>query len=124
MGSKVDRKIPRVPGSYKSYLTKKDSNGKPFLDPPNSFFLFPAIQSEVSRIIDSLDLKKSTGPMSFSPFLLQEYKEFFSHWLTELANLSFEVGVFPDMLKSAKVTPIHKKESKLNHLNYRPISLF
>ena len=27
------------------------------------------------------------------------------------------------MLKSAKVTPIHKKESKLNHLNYRPISL-
>ena len=38
-------------------------------------------------------------------------------------NQSFEVGVFPDMLKSAKVTPIHKKESKLNHLNYRPISL-
>ena len=30
---------------------------------------------------------------------------------------------FPDILKTAKVTPIHKKDSKLDHLNYRPISL-
>ena len=61
--------------------------------------------------------------MSLPPYLLKFFKEFFSYWLTQLVNLSFEVGVFPDMLKSAKVTPIHKKESKLNHLNYRPISL-
>ena len=63
-GSKVDSKIPRVPGSYKSYLSKKDKNNKPFLNPPDSFFLSPVIPSEVSKIIDSLDLKKSTGPMS------------------------------------------------------------
>ena len=40
-----------------------------------------------------------------------------------MINLSFETGEFPTLLKMAKVTPIHKKESKLNHLNYRPISL-
>ena len=123
VGSKVDSKIPRVPGSYKSYLSKKDANNKPFLNPPDSFFLTPVVQVEVEKIIDSLDLKKSTGPMSLPPYLLKIYKEFFSHWLTQLVNLSFEVGVFPDMLKSAKVIPIHKKESHLNHLNYRPISL-
>ena len=37
--------------------------------------------------------------------------------------MCFEVGVFPDILKTAKVTPLHKKESKLDVLNYRPISL-
>ena len=35
----------------------------------------------------------------------------------------FEVGEFPDILKLAKITPIHKKESKFDFLNYRPISL-
>ena len=61
--------------------------------------------------------------MSIPTFLLKLYKEFFSQWLSSLINLSFECGVFPDILKTAKVTPIHKKESKLDHLNYRPISL-
>ena len=40
-----------------------------------------------------------------------------------LINLSFEVGIFPDIFKLAKVTPLHKKECKLNFQNYRPISL-
>ena len=31
--------------------------------------------------------------------------------------------MFPDILKLAKVTPLHKKDSKLDFLNYRPISL-
>ena len=51
------------------------------------------------------------------------YKQFLSYWLSKLVNLSFEVGEFPDILKVAKITPIHKKESKLDFLNYRPISL-
>ena len=32
-------------------------------------------------------------------------------------------GVFPSVLKTAKVVPIFKKDSKLNYSNYRPISL-
>ena len=40
-----------------------------------------------------------------------------------MVNLSFTVGTFPDILKIAKITPIHKKECKLNFQNYRPISL-
>ena len=56
-------------------------------------------------------------------FLLKRFRDFFSFWLSKLVNLCFETGVFPDILKLAKVTPIHKKESKLEYLNYRPISL-
>ena len=32
-------------------------------------------------------------------------------------------GVFPSVLKTVKVVPVFKKDSKLNYSNYRPISL-
>ena len=77
----------------------------------------------MEKIIDALDVKKSTGPNSGPIFLLKTFKLFFSVWLAKLVNLCFEVGVFPEILKLAKVTSLHKKESKLDFLNYRPISL-
>lgn len=40
-----------------------------------------------------------------------------------MINFSFETGIFPDQLKIAKVIPVHKKNSKCNVDNYRPISL-
>ena len=32
-------------------------------------------------------------------------------------------GVSPSVLKTSKVVPVFKKDSKLNYSNYRPISL-
>ena len=43
--------------------------------------------------------------------------------LATICNLSFSTGVFPAILKTAKVIPIHKKNSNLEVSNYRPISL-
>ena len=43
--------------------------------------------------------------------------------LSDLLNLSFTTGVFPSVLKTAKVVPIFKKNSKLDYSNYGPISL-
>ena len=33
------------------------------------------------------------------------------------------IGVFPSVLKTAKVVPVFKRDSKLDYSNYRPISL-
>ena len=41
--------------------------------------------------------------------------------LAKLFNILLSNGVFPSQLKTAKVIPIHKKETKLCS-NYRPIS--
>ena len=46
-----------------------------------------------------------------------------SKQLADLFNLSFLTGVFPSVLKIAKVVPVFKKDSKLDHSNYRIISL-
>ena len=50
-------------------------------------------------------------------------KPFFSFWLSQLIYLSFIDAIFPDILKISKVSPLHKKECKLDFRNYRPISL-
>ena len=124
LGAKVQQKIPTQEGDYKFYLDKRDKNGKRFINPEGcTFYLSPAGPAEIDKIIDELNLKKSTGPFGIPVFLLKKFKNFFSFWLSELVNLSFEMGLFPDVLKLAKVNPLHKKESKLDHRNYRPISL-
>ena len=43
--------------------------------------------------------------------------------LTYLINLAFETGIFPEILKTAKVIPIFKKGDQQDFNNYRPISL-
>ena len=124
IGTKVQQKIPVEQGNFKDYLNKRDKNGKLYINPDgNSFFLGPTVPVEIIKIIDALDSTKSTGPNGIPVFLLKSFKDFFSIWLSKLVNLCFETGVFPDILKLAKVTPLHKKESKLDYLNYRPISL-
>ena len=80
------------------------------INPSNcSFFLSPTVPGEISKLIDALDVKKSSGPNSIPVFILKMLKPFFSFWLSELINLSFNVGIFPEILKIAKVTPLHKK---------------
>ena len=127
----VQAKIPHADGSYTNYLTKRGKNengergkGKLFINPNGcSLYLTATGPDEIQKIIEHLDTSKSTGPFGIPMLLLKTFKEFFSIWLSELINLCFETGEFPTLIKMAKVTPIHKKESKLSYLNYRPISL-
>ena len=43
--------------------------------------------------------------------------------LADLFNFSFMTNVFPSLLKTAKLVPVFKKDSKLDYSKYRPISL-
>ena len=40
-----------------------------------------------------------------------------------IVNMSLAQGIVPDVMKLAKVIPIHKSKSKELFKNYRPISL-
>ena len=89
----------------------------------NSFFLSPTGKDEIALIISSLDSTKSAGPSSIPPEILKLFKNDISCQLVDIFNMSFTSRVFPSALKIAKVVPVHKKDSKLNFSNYRPISL-
>ena len=43
--------------------------------------------------------------------------------LAELLNLSLFSGMFPDMWKIVGIAPIHKVDSTVERLSYRPISV-
>ena len=79
LGAKVQQKIPDVEGSFNSYLYKKSSNGKLLINPNGAtFFLSPTKPDEISKLIDRLDPKKSTGPNGIPVFIIKAFKEFFS----------------------------------------------
>ena len=70
-----------------------------------------------------MNSNKSVGPNSIPTRILKLLKNDISTQLADIFNISFSTGVFPTILKVAKVVPVHKKDSKLDFSNYRPVSL-
>ena len=113
VGTNIDIQIPKTKGNFRNYLNNIKCS--------KTFFLNASWPVEIDKIIDILDINKSTGPNSIPVYTLKILKSFFSNWLSKIINLTFEVSIFPDILKIANIVPIHKKGSKLDHVNYRPI---
>ena len=72
--------------------------------------------------MSSLDSNKLIGDNSIPTKILKLLKNDISTQHFDIFNVSFLTGVFPSILKIAKVVPIHKKQSKLDYSNYRLIS--
>ena len=89
-----------------------DTKYQDFLDNPTSqtFFLFPTDPEEIELLIKSLSSNKSTGPARIPTNMLKMFKEELKTPLSNLINLSFECGAFPEILKTISVTPIYKKD--------------
>ena len=93
-------------------------------DRVNTNFIFQSADPvEVMCIIDSLDSGKGYGPYSVPTNILKALKANLCHPLTTIINMSFATGIYPDLLKIAKVIPVFKKGDRLLVSNYRPISL-
>jgi len=75
---------------------------------------------EIENYINSLK-NKATSDMAIQPlkFVCKEIAPIISY----LVSSSLTQGVFPELLKCAKVIPLHKAESRSLASNYRPISL-
>ena len=86
-----------------------------------SFFLKPVVKQEIFDLILAFDNKKSLGPNS-TPLHINRFNRL-TDLLTEIANLSFKTGIFPDLCKLSKIIPIFKKDDPMFCFNYRPISL-
>ena len=111
----VQSKIKFSNKSFRSFLSTKN----------NDFFIITATnKEEICKVISSLNINKSCRPNSVPTKLLRLVQDQISKHLTIICNLSFSTGIFPAILKTAEVIPIHKKDSKLEVSKYRSISLF
>ena len=89
----------------------------------STILLQPTDKEEIANIISSLNSSKASGPNSIPYRILFLLKNDISKQLADLFNLSFLTGVSPSVLKTAKVVPVFKKDSKLDYSKYHSTSL-
>ena len=115
IGSKLAEKI--FPSKYDHLHYLKCSN-------PVSIFIKPTSTIEILNLISTLNNNKSSGPFSIPTDIFKMTGNIMASPLTEIINLSFSTGIYPNNLKIAKIIPVFKnKGSNLQCNNYRPISL-
>ena len=77
----------------------------------NSFLLKATNEDEVHKLISQLNKGKALGPLSIPVAILKDNANILSTLLSFIINRSFEQVVFPESLKTAQVTPVHKKKT-------------
>ena len=86
-------------------------------------FASPVTEIEVENVIKMLKGKSSAGFDEISEFLVKLCIKSIKVPLTHVFNLSLKLGVFPELMKKAKIRPLFKKGDKLEIQNYRPTSV-
>lgn len=114
-----------LPFSETSIWKKHDhSTIKRELNPNDHRFTFQKVTTEtIMKKIASLNSSKSPGYDDIPVQFLKDGAEEIAPTIACLINNCLASSVFPTAEKIAKITPIHKGESKQKIGNYRPISV-
>lgn len=78
---------------------------------------------EIYNIINSLKDTAAVGADQVPTKLLKYCAEEICEPLSQIVNMCFRLGIFPDDLKRTVIKPLHKKGDKNDISNYRPIAL-
>ena len=114
IGRKIARNIERPNIDYSKYLSNHIKD---------TFYLTSVDESEVTKEIQTLKVKKSPGIDDIRPDIINVSCCYLIKPLTDVYNASFSTGIMPDIWKIAKVIPVFKSGEKNLPENYRPISL-
>ena len=86
-------------------------------------FVVPVIETVVEQVIKGLKNKLSPGFDEIPTSLVKQCLCYFIKPLVHIYNVSLQTGIFPDMIKKAKMKPLFKKGERQDVKNYRPISI-
>ncbi|CAG2184882.1 unnamed protein product [Mytilus edulis] len=87
-------------------------------------FTIPPIKiNELFDELIKLDVNKSSGTDNIGPQILKISAPCIASPLTYIFNRMIDTGIYPSLLKNAKVTPVYKDGDKVLATNYRPISV-
>ena len=86
-------------------------------------FLLPIAEEEILNVALNMSNKKSNDCYNINMKTAKKCIDVIVNPLTNIFNKSFNTGVFPDGMKTAKVVPIFKSGNKSDFENYGPISL-
>ena len=88
----------------------------------SSLYFHPIVEDDIRVIIHSLR-NSAAGWDEVDPKAVKYVSTAILQPLTFIVNLSLTTGVFPDVLKIAKIIPLYKKGDPELFTNYRPISV-
>ena len=77
----------------------------------------------VHKLLTELDESKGPGIDNIHGLVLKNCADSLGDPLARLFQRSFDTGTLPSEWKCAKITPIHKKGSRSDPNNYRPVAL-
>lgn len=80
-------------------------------------------EESIAKIIDIIDAEVAVGDDTISARLIKDAKTTIVPYLTKIINLGHKKSIFPESMKNTIIKPIHKKNSKDDIANYRPLSI-
>ena len=121
VASKLVEKLPAALGKfsgsfYKSYYGAKGVT-------PDSFKLTQVSVSDVHKLLKGVGRDKATGLDDIPARFIVDAAHIIDKPISHILNLSLSQGIVPDEMKAARVVPLHKKNSKTDTGNYRPVSI-
>ena len=97
--------------------TKKFCNSK-------SHFSFKNVQKEeILKELNNLNINEATQNTHTPTTRIKENSDIFGDFIFSDLNCCINTSSYSSLLKRADITPVHKKESKSEKNNYRPVSI-
>ena len=113
IGPNLANKIPQCNLTFKSYLPTVNTTLKETVLSENEF----------EEAFKTLKRNKAPGHDGLDVNIITSVYEFIKKPLQKIFIESINLGIFPEKMKIAKVTPIYKSGKKQLLRNYRPISV-
>lgn len=105
---------------------EKEMQNQEEVDPIKNDFTMPDLvitEEMIAEKLDKLKIDKSAGIDNLHPRIIKELKTELAKPLKQIFELSLKMGRLPEDWRSSIITALHKKGSKANVANYRPVSL-
>ena len=121
----VNNHFASVAKNLENQLKKTSTKYTHFMGRANnsSIFLRYIELAEILLEIKSINPKKSMGYDDIPPKIIKWAAHLLAPLLQVIFNKCIDLGYYPNGMKTAKVTPIHKEGDKNDFSNYRPISV-
>ena len=130
---KIDRKIifdsrgkaNAFNDQFRSVFTCENSSNIPDLGESSVPSMAPikVTNDGVLKLLQSLNIKKATGPDSLPARILREFATEIAPILTVIFQQSLDTGIVPADWRLANISPIYKKGDRSVPSNYRPVSI-
>jgi len=89
----------------------------------NAFRLQEVSRDQILKHLNGISPKKATGLDKIPARFIKDGADVIAGPISTIVNMSLRSGRVPHELKTARVVPLHKKNSKTDAGNYRPISI-